>query len=128
MKRQNFSSQRQAIYKAICSTKTHPSAKWVYENLKKSYPNLSLGTVYRNVALFKERGQIISVTNINGEERIDGNITPHSHFVCKNCGCIYDIFDDSIANINCPLSDEGFKVESSSVNFYGICNNCNQKG
>ena len=53
----NFSSKREAIFKTIASTKSHPSAKWVYDKLKDEIPNLSLGTVYRNIALFKEQGR-----------------------------------------------------------------------
>lgn len=124
MKKQNFSSQRQAIYNAICNTKSHPSAKWVYNELKPSYPNLSLGTVYRNIALFKEQGMVISVATVNGEERIDGDLTPHAHYICGKCGKIYDIFDQQITTLAQSLIDEGFDVDSYSVNFFGNCNHC----
>ena len=76
MKR-NFSSKRNAIYNTILSTTTHPSARWIYEQLKHDYPDLSLGTVYRNISLFKNEGKVSVVCNVNGEERIDGNTSPH---------------------------------------------------
>ena len=64
MKR-NFSSKRNAIYNVLLNTDTHPSARWVYEQLKPDFPDLSLGTVYRNISLFKNEGTIISVCNVN---------------------------------------------------------------
>ena len=61
MAKRNFSSKRNAIYNAVCGTDTHPSARWVYDKLKPEIPDLSLGTVYRNIALFKDEGTVRSV-------------------------------------------------------------------
>ena len=83
MAKRNFSSKRNAIYNAVCGTDTHPSARWVYDKLKPEIPDLSLGTVYRNIALFKDEGKVSVICNVNGEERIDGNTEPHPHFVCN---------------------------------------------
>mgnify|MGYP000075579427 FL=1 len=77
MAKRNFSSKRNAIYNAVCGTDTHPSARWVYDKLKPEIPDLSLGTVYRNIALFKDEGKVSVICNVNGEERIDGNTEPH---------------------------------------------------
>lgn len=124
MERKNFSNKRVAIYNAIKNTNTHPSARMVYDCLKKDYPNLSLGTVYRNIAMFKEEGIIKTVTNVNGEERIDAVIAPHGHFVCNCCGSVIDVFDEELTAINTNLEENGFSVESYSVNFYGKCKKC----
>lgn len=124
MKRQNFSSKRSAIINAIQSTDTHPSAAWVYETLKDEYPNLSLGTVYRNIALFKEQGIVVSVANVDGEERIDGNTMPHAHFVCKQCKNVYDIFNTSLSGVDKELSESGYNVDAVSLTFYGTCADC----
>lgn len=123
-KRRNYSNKRLAIYNAICSTDCHPSAKWVYTQLKDEYPDLSLGTVYRNISLFKEEGTVISVANINGEERIDGNTSPHAHFVCSGCGRVYDIFNQELTAVDNVLCEEGFQIESKNITFYGKCNKC----
>lgn len=69
-KRQNYSRKREAILSAICSTDIHPTADWIYQKLKPIYPDLSLGTVYRNIARFKEDGLIISVGVVEGQERL----------------------------------------------------------
>ncbi len=121
----NFSKKRQMILDTIKSTKTHPSARWVYDTLKEEVPDLSLGTVYRNIALFKEQGLVLSVTTVDGEERIDGDTSPHAHFVCRECGGIYDIFCEKNTTDECPL--EGFSAESAVLTYFGKCKECNKE-
>lgn len=121
MKGSNFSSKRELIYSTLCSTKTHPSAKWVYEQLKEEHPDLSLGTVYRNIALFKDNGKAIAVANILGEERLDGDTSPHAHLVCKCCGKIEDIDMPHITS-KCDVND--FSTDFVSVTYFGLCKDC----
>lgn len=78
-----YSKKREAILAAIQGTSCHPSAEWIYQQLKPSHPDLSLGTVYHNLIFFQERGDIRSVGVIQGQERFDAVVTPHSHFVCE---------------------------------------------
>ncbi len=125
MSGRNFSKKRQLILDAIKDTDTHPSARWVYEKLKADFPDLSLGTVYRNIALFKEEGLVISVTNVDGEERIDGNTAEHAHFVCKECGGVYDIMGDTDTSPQCPL--QGFDTDYAVLTYFGRCSNCCNK-
>ncbi len=129
MAKRNYSSKRNAIYNAICSTHSHPSARWVYDKLKPDVPDLSLGTVYRNIALFKEEGKIQVVCSVNGEERIDGDTSPHPHFVCNCCGNVYDVGTESDNNsdYSSELSEMGFAVQSKYVLYYGICPECLKK-
>lgn len=125
MAKRNFSSKRNAIYNTVCSTDTHPSARWVYEKLKPDFPDLSLGTVYRNISLFKNEGKISVICNVNGEERIDGNVLPHPHFVCNCCGNVYDVEENNIqADELNRLKNNGFKIQSRFVIYYGLCPNC----
>lgn len=121
MKGGNFSSKRELIYSTLCSTKTHPSAKWVYEQLKEEHPDLSLGTVYRNIALFKDKGKAIAVANILGEERLDGDISPHAHLVCKCCGKIEDIEMPTLIEKG-NISD--FSIDFVAVTYFGLCKDC----
>ncbi len=123
MKGSNFSSKRELIYSTLCSTKSHPSAKWVYEQLKEDYPDLSLGTVYRNIALFKEKGMAIPVANVLGEERLDGDTSPHAHLVCKCCGRIDDI---DMPSLTLKGDTNGFNTDFVAVTYFGICNACNK--
>lgn len=121
MKGSNFSSKRELIYSTLCSTKIHPSAKWVYEQLKEDHPDLSLGTVYRNIALFKEKGMAIPVANILGEERLDGDTSPHAHLVCKTCGKIEDI---EMPDLTLKNGKHGFDTDFVTVTYFGICKEC----
>lgn len=124
MKR-NFSSKRNAIYNTILNTTSHPSAHWIYEQLKPDYPDLSLGTVYRNISLFKNEGKVSVVCNVNGEERIDGNTSPHTHFVCNSCGRVIDVMDDGgNSPESLTLLNNGFSIESKLVIYYGKCSDC----
>ncbi len=125
MAKRNFSLKRNAIYNAVCAADIHPSARWVYDTLKPDFPDLSLGTVYRNIALFKDEGKIRVVCSVNGEERIDGDTSPHPHFVCNCCGAVYDVENKLLpADEFSELADKGFAVESKYVLYYGICPKC----
>lgn len=126
MKRQNFSRKREAILQAICSTDTHPTAEWVYQKLKPEYPDLSLGTVYRNISKFKEEGLVMRVGVVNGQERLDGNVVPHTHFVCTNCGAVLDLKTDCLPqNIDVEVAKEfGVEVEVHELVFRGKCPKC----
>lgn len=124
--KRNYSSKRNAIYNAVCSTDTHPSARWVYEKLKPEYPDLSLGTVYRNISLFKSEGLVNVICNVNGEERIDADVSPHQHFVCEKCGRVYDVSENNsqtTAESNL-LAVQGFEVDRKFVIYYGKCPEC----
>ena len=128
-KKQNYSRNREAILKAIQGTTCHPTAEWVYQKLKPEYPDLSLGTVYRNIAQFKNDGTIISVGTVNGQERYDGNIQPHTHFVCSCCGAVIDIPGNFISlDANVEIAERyHLRIDSSEVLFHGICSNCLQR-
>ena len=85
------SRKREAILECIRSTDIHPSAEWIYEQLRPRIPDLSLGTVYRNLRLFLAEGEIMSVGVVDGLERYDGNTSPHVHFICERCGAVIDV-------------------------------------
>lgn len=121
MKGSNYSSKRELIYSTLCSSKTHPSAKWVYSQLKEDHPDLSLGTVYRNIALFKEKGMVVPVANILGEERLDGDTSPHAHLVCTKCGKIEDTEMPTLDQSNSP---NDFSTDFVSLTYFGICKEC----
>lgn len=128
MNRKNYSAKREAIYNAICSTKIHPSAEWIYNNLRPQIPNLSLGTVYRNINVLCDEGKIKSVGTVNGIERFDGDTSYHAHFICNDCGCIIDI-EQNISTYCKRLEDivketVDLDICGHSIQFYGRCNAC----
>ena len=128
-RRENFSQKRAAILNTLQKTDVHPTAEWVYEALQPQYPNLSLGTVYRNLKRFCEEGKAASVGVINGQEHFDGTVTPHAHFICTKCGTVTDIPRDYFAREELEKLSEstGFQVESASVIFRGVCSHCREE-
>ena len=126
MRTQNYSRKRQAIYELLLSTKEHPSAEWIYNSLKSEYPDLSLGTVYRNLKLLEENGTVKSVAVVDGRERYDALMSPHSHFICSKCGRVIDVFfQNEIPNIADNLRIDGVKeINSFSLIYYGVCDKC----
>ena len=86
-----YSRQRESIKENLMNRYDHPTAETVYLDVKKDYPNISLGTVYRNLSLLSEIGEIQKISSSNGPERFDGNPKPHFHFFCRKCGQVTDI-------------------------------------
>ena len=121
--------KREAILTCLRQTDTHPSAEWVYQQLKPEYPDLSLGTVYRNLTLFKEQGLIASVGTVGGVERFDGNTAPHVHFVCNDCSAVIDLLQLEVpAELTADAEmSAGCRVSSCQLTFAGTCNQCHQK-
>lgn len=120
------SKKRDAILALLRSTKEHPSAEWVYAHLKPKFPDISLGTVYRNLSMFKDDGEIISVGSFGGQDRFDANAVPHPHFVCDRCHCVIDV-DSSFApksEFNELEEAIGCKISGTWLYFSGLCDKC----
>ena len=120
------SKKRDAILHCIRSTRSHPSAEWVYQQLKPEIPDLSLGTVYRNLAMFKADGTIQSLGTVAGLERYDGNTTPHTHFICTHCGTVIDL--EHVELPGATLAEAGTyaggAIFSYQLQFFGRCSRC----
>lgn len=125
MQTRNHSRKREAILAKIRSTTSHPTAEWVYHELKGEIPDLSLATVYRNIRMFKEDGEIISVGTVTGQERFDGTTAPHGHFVCTNCNAVLDFADPAEhAAVRVYLENIGLRVDRVDLVAYGTCKAC----
>jgi Fur family peroxide stress response transcriptional regulator len=129
------SKKRDAILELIRSTASHPGAQWVYDQLKAEIPGLSLATVYRNIKLFQQEGSVVSVGVVDGEERFDGRVEPHPHFVCSCCGRVmdYDALDlpTEFFRIMEDLKDAaptrgGFVIDYRRTIFNGLCAGCSE--
>ena len=118
------SKKRDAILECLRSTDCHPSADWVYAKLKPVIPNLSLGTVYRNLALFRSEGTITSVGVVDGFERFDADTSPHMHFVCSKCGAVIDVGAGDIPEPLLAGASLAGSVESCRITFSGVCHKC----
>ena len=118
--------KRNAILTCLRGTDVHPSADWVHAQIKQEYPDISLGTVYRNLALFKQQGMIQSLGTVNGVERFDGNVEPHVHFICQCCDSVIDLPHMEVPESLCSrAADEtGGTVANCQLTFTGTCQSC----
>lgn len=120
--------QKEMILSAVFQNKEHPTADTIYSYLKADNPTLSLGTVYRNLNRFAQKGDIKKVILPNGSDRFDFNVTQHNHILCEGCGNLFDI------NLSLPeienLVQEGedeFIITGHNLMLYGICKECSNK-
>ena len=121
------SKKRDAILETIRQTNVHPSAEWVYSQLKPKIPDLSLATVYRNMAAFLEDGTIATLGKVAGQERYDGNTEPHVHFICDRCGSVLDL--DLPMNLETAAAvdrEYGVRVSRQELMFRGLCSGCKE--
>ena len=123
-----FSRQRERIYEYLISAKEHPSAEMIHSDLREEAPDLSLGTVYRNLTLLADIGEIARLRVGDGVDHFDADTSPHYHFICQECDCVIDLEMDSIEGIvNTAASNFGGEVMGHVTYFYGKCPNCRRK-
>lgn len=124
-----FSRKRQSILECLQNTAEHPSAEWIYNKLKPVYPDLSLGTVYRNLGQLVEQGKIQSLGTVADKERFDAEVQPHTHAICSKCGKITDVFEINISDeiISKAAVATDFEIEYSKLQLIGICKECKHK-
>lgn len=120
-----YSRQRESIKELLMSRKDHPTADMIYTDIRKVYPNISLGTVYRNLSLLSEIGEIKKLSTGDGVDRYDADTSPHNHFVCRQCNAVMDLDMEDIGGIK-DIAARNFDgvIENYSVNFYGLCGAC----
>ena len=118
--------KRNAILECLRSTDSHPSAETVHEMLKQTHPDISLATVYRNLALFKKQGLIQSVATVSGVERFDGNPDPHVHFICTGCDAVLDLPQVRVPDSLGADAEQqsGCHVTGCQLTFSGLCQKC----
>lgn len=128
MKTLKYSRQRESIKACLMNRKDHPTADALYASIRTEYPNISLGTVYRNLNLLVETGEIRRLTCGDGADHFDGNIAPHYHFICRECGQIYDIpmAAASALDENAKAYVPGV-IDGHSLQFTGVCTACLSK-
>ncbi|MCR4901876.1 MAG: transcriptional repressor [Butyrivibrio sp.] len=120
-----YSKQREMIYDFLRTRTDHPTADIVYRGVKSDCPNISLGTVYRNLMLLSELGQIQRLNVGDGVEHFDPVTTEHNHFICKKCGRIFDLEMDDVSNLNELAAKQiAGKIDYHKVFFYGTCQEC----
>ena len=122
-----YSRQRESILQYLSATHSHPTADMVYMHVKEEFPNISLGTVYRNLNLLADIGEIIKIPTPDGGDRFDGRTDSHYHVICRDCGNVFDLeLDDSFDQFIDKTAGEKFDgvIESLNILFYGKCAEC----
>ena len=120
-----YSRQREAIKEFLMTRKDHPTADTVYSSIRQDFPNISLGTVYRNLTLLSDLGEIQRLHVGDGVDHFDADTSKHYHFICQKCGAVIDLKLDSLDYIN-NLAGVGFdgQIAGSITYFYGLCGDC----
>lgn len=123
-----YSRQRESIKEYLAHTTEHPTADTVYQNIRMIYPNISLGTVYRNLNLLSEHGEILKISCGDGCDRFDATTRPHYHFICKHCNHVFDLKMEGIDHINI-IAGANFdgQIDGHNTFFYGTCKECMDK-
>ena len=104
-------------------------AEWIYQKLKPEYPNLSLGTVYRNLSEFKREGVIATVGVVDGLERFDGDTSAHSHLICCECGAVVDVNTAEVSDqlLAAAAAETGGEISGAQLTFSGVWRACRTK-
>ncbi len=120
------SKKREAILEALRQTKEHPSAEMLYMDLKQQYKDLSLATVYRNLAMFVRTGEAVCVGTVDGVDRFDADMSEHHHFICDECGGVSDLMlSIDMESLYSKVIDEtGAELSRHSLSFGGLCSGC----
>lgn len=119
------SKQRERILQLLRSTRSHPTAEWVFENVREQIPHISLGTVYRNLNVLKQQGRIQELDFGEGLKRYDAFTDPHYHFVCDECGVVRDLDVPPQTDLNerVRAAIPG-SIRTHRLDFFGICSEC----
>ena len=126
MNGKRYSRQRELIYEALMHTDQHPTAEMIYQWLKPTNPNLSLGTVYRNLNLLVDEGAAVRMAF--PVERYDAKVEPHAHFRCQVCGGVFDLdlpYDKELDHK--ALLASGHDIKAHELIFHGTCADCKPK-
>jgi len=119
------SKQKDSILRVVKETNSHPTAEWIYEEVRREIPNISLGTVYRDLNLLKQEGEISELDLAGTLRRFDGNVQNHYHFRCEQCGRVFDMDEPVNEEIDKRIIQKtGFNVSHHVLEFRGLCKEC----
>lgn len=123
MKRKTI--QRTLVLEMVNKLKCHATADEVYDSVVKEHPNISRGTVYRNLNQLSADGEIRKVEIPGGADRFDHFCNNHYHAICTCCGCVFDVDVKYMDGLENSIHDSsGFQFVSHDIIFKGICSKC----
>ncbi len=122
-----YSRQREAVKQFLMTRRDHPTADMVYRHVRNEFPNISLGTVYRNLTLLANLGEISRLRLGDGVDHFDYDTHPHIHFVCSRCKSVSDLETEETSLINeSAVKHFDGQIEGHFTYFYGLCPRCNE--
>lgn len=128
MPKTRMTNQRRIILEELRKLHTHPTVDELYTLVKARMPHISLGTVYRNLDLLAETGEVLKLSSAGNMRRFDGNTAPHRHIFCKVCGRVADVpCDEHSGSLQESIHVPGFRVMSVRVEYDGLCEECMAK-
>ncbi len=119
-----ISSQRRAIIEHLCASKSHPSARQIFQEVGKKHPGLSLATVYNTLGVLNRLGQIRVMQFEGADNRYEPGMEPHINLICTSCGSIDDLGQNVSLRAEAILAEAGFEVFDSRLEYYGLCAKC----
>jgi Fe2+ or Zn2+ uptake regulation protein len=120
--------QREAILRILKRTTAHPTADWLYDEVRKEIPNISKGTVYRNLNFLRQTGEILELNPDGTVTRYDGRPDNHYHFSCEKCGRVFDVDEPVGPEFDRRVAQKtGFQVNRHTLEFFGLCRDCQKE-
>lgn len=122
-------TQRRIIVEELKKLDTHPTADELYQIVRQRLPQISLGTVYRNLELLTDAGRIQKLELTSKQKRFDGRVEKHFHLRCNICERVTDIHDHSLPEIDRVLSElvDRLKIDNYRLELSGVCENCREE-
>lgn len=128
IKNQRMTKQKRIILDVLRSVDSHPTAEWIYHEARKQIPGISLGTVYRNLNLLRDNGEIMELSYGSGQSHYDGTADNHYHFRCSDCGGIFDLDLPQLRTIEQKAGQKtGHRIEGHRLEFFGQCRYCREQ-
>lgn len=122
-KKTRMTSQRMLVMNYLKSVCSHPTAEEVFKHVRKKMPSITLATVYRNLHLLADNGEILCMS-VNNEYRFDATTNLHQHFVCSSCRNIEDIHDSRISRYILNKMKDKIPADNVEIIFKGTCKRC----
>jgi len=120
-----LTKKQELIYSIVMNACNHPTAEQIFLEAKRKEPGIAMGTVYRNLGILSDNGQILHIPIIDGPDRYDKTLASHEHMLCISCG---QIVDADVGNLTSLLSEKcGLEISSYELNLKGICPECSAK-
>jgi Fur family peroxide stress response transcriptional regulator len=120
--------QRRVVYETVKGTLSHPTADWIFDHVRMTMPKISLGTVYRNLAVLKDEGVIREIYGSDRRSHYDAQTESHAHFICSECGAIADVHGVQEYDWRALKELVGCDVTEQRIEFAGTCAPCRHRG